>query len=88
MIALRLSNDVNNVEEPAVCDAGLRVSFLDKGIKTQPGTEGKKLTLILAGINGRKNMASERASVKVIANHHDEIVNFHIHPGKYFGNKR
>ena len=33
-------------------------------------------------------MASEKVSVKVIANDHDDVGKFHVHPRMYLGNQR
>ena len=42
----------------------------------------------MAGINGTKDMASEKVLLKAFANNHDEIVTFDVHPTMCFGNRR
>ena len=88
LIAVRFSNGANNVDTLAVYATRSTISFIDAEIKTRLGTEGTKLTLSVAGINWRKYMASEKLSVKVIANDHDDDISFHVYPRMYLGNRR
>ena len=87
VVAVRLSTGANNVDTLAVNETGSTISFIDAEIKTRLGTEGITLTVSVAGINGRKYVASERLSVKVIANEHDDDIGFHVHPRMYLGNR-
>ena len=52
------------------------------------GKDGTKLTVSVAGVNGMKHTKTEKVSVKVSANNHDEIVTFHVHPKMYLGSRR
>ena len=88
VVAVRLSNGGSNVDTLAVCDTGSTLFFIDEEIKTQLGTEGTKLTLIVAAISGTKEMASERVPVKVVAKDHEENDSFHVHARMYLENQR
>ena len=85
LVFVNLSNGVNLIVTLAVRDTGSTFSFVDGEIKSSLGIDGKNLTLSMAVITGTKDMTSEKLSVRVSANNHDEIVTFHVHPNCTLG---
>ena len=88
VVSVRLSNGTKKVDTFAVCDTGSTLSFIDDDIRRQLHVEGEKLTLSVAGINGTKDMVSERVAVELFTKDHNEVVHFHVHPKMYLGNRR
>ena len=87
VVPITLSNGNTSIETMAICDTGSTLSFVDKDIRDQLDVQGEALTLNIAGINGTKEMASEKVRIKVTTPNVSELVMFHVHPSMNLGNK-
>ena len=88
-LGLVMLSDVDNlVDTLAVCDTGSTLPFTNSGVESLLDIDETKLTLSVAGNNGRKKMTSAKVGVKVPAKNRDEGVTFHVHPNMYLGNRR
>ena len=87
IVPITLSNGATSIRTMAICDTGSTLSFVDKDIKNQLGVQGNAITLNIAGINGTKEMDSERVRITVSTTNLSEAVKFHVHPSMYLGNK-
>ena len=87
IVPIILSSGTTSIETMAICDTGSTHSFVDKSIRDQLDAQGNALMLNIAGINGTKEMISERVRMKVKTPNVSESVTFHVHPSMYLGNK-
>ena len=71
----------------ANCDTGSTLSFVDKSIRDQLDAQGNALTLNIAGINGTKEMISEKVIFKVKTPNVSESMTFQVHPLIHLGSK-
>ena len=71
----------------AICDTGSTLSFVDNNLRDQLDVPGNSITLKIAGINGTKEMVSEKVRIKVTTPSVSESVMFHVHPSRYLGTK-
>ena len=87
IVPITLSKGATSIETMAICDTGSTLSFVDKDIKNRLGVQGNAITLNIAGINGTKEMNSERVRINVSTTNLSQAVKFHVHPSMYLGNK-
>ena len=80
IVSITLSIGATSIETMAICDTGSTLSFMDKDIRNQLVVQGNAIRLNIAGINGTKEMDSERVSIKVTTMNLLESVMFHVHP--------
>ena len=62
-------------------------SHLWTSLRDQLDVPGNSITLNIAGINGTKEMVSQKVRIKVTTPSVSESVMFHVHPSMYLGNK-
>ena len=87
IVALRLSNGNKSCDTMAICDTGCTLSFVDAKLKKELQAQGTGLTLNIAGINGTKQMQSEKVKLEITTTTARETVLFHVHPSMVPGNK-
>ena len=87
IVALRLSHGNKSCDILAVCDTGSTLSFVDATLKKELQAQGTGLTLNIAGINGTKQMQSEKVKLETTTTTARETVLFHVHPSMFLGNK-
>ena len=86
VVAVKSSTGVESIDTLSACDTGSIFSSIDSVGKSMLVIKGKISTLIAAGINVTRDMASEEKSLRAFSNNHDENVIFHIHPSMYLAN--
>ena len=87
IVALRLSHGNKSCDTLAICDTGSTLSFVDATLKKELQAQGTGLTLNIAGINGTKQMQSEKVKLEITTPTARETVLFHVHPSMFLGNK-
>ena len=85
IVPISLSNDATSSVTMVICDTVLTLSFVSKKIKNQLVFQGNAIKLNIAGINGTKEMHSERVSIKVTTTTLLDSVKFHVEPSMYLG---
>ena len=71
----------------AIFDTGSTISFVDKSMPEQLNAQGNALTLNIAGINGAKEMISDKVRIEIKTPNVPELVIFYVHPSMYLGSK-
>ena len=87
IVPITLSSGKLSIEKRAICDTGSTLSFVDESLRDQLNVPGNSVTHNIAGINGTKEMVSEKVRIKVTTPSVSESVMFHVHPSRYLGNK-
>ena len=86
-VPIILSSGTTCIETMAICVTGSTLSFVDKTIRDQLDAQGNALTLNITGINGTREIISEKVRIKVKTPNVSESVTFHVHPSMYLGSK-
>ena len=86
-VPIILSSGTTCIETMAICDTGSTLLFVDKTIRDQLDAQGNALTLKFIGINGTREMISQKVRIKVKTPNVSESVTFHVHPSMYLGSK-
>ena len=87
IVPITLSSGNNSIEKMAIGDAGSTLFFVNKSLRDQLDVPGNSITLNIVGINGTKEMVSEKVRINVTTPSVSESVKFHVHPSTYHGNK-
>ena len=87
IVPIILSSGTASIDTMAICENGSTLSFVDKSIWDQLHAQGNAITLNIAGINGTKEMISEKVRIKIKTPNVSESVIFHVHPSMCLGSK-
>ena len=71
IFSINLSSKITLIKTMVFCDTGSALSSLDRNLRDQLDVQGNALTLNIAGLNGAREIASEKVRIK---NYNSECV--------------